>query len=142
MLAVRLPVRVAYTWTQATFQSSFNSAYGPWGTVEVGDHLPYLPEHLLSAQVTLQHGSWDLTLAGNGATAMRTEAGTGPIEAEASSDGFLVLNLSGEYRLPTGGTMFAGIQNLANQQYVVSRRPAGARPGLPRTFHAGVRVTR
>lgn len=141
-LPVRLPVRVAYTWTQATFQSSFDSPYGPWGTVEIGDRLPYLPEHLLSAQVTLQHGPWDLTLAGNGATAMRTEAGTGPIEAGSRSDGFLVLNFSGEYRLPTGGTMFAGIQNLANQQYVVSRRPAGARPGLPRTFHAGVRVTR
>jgi len=43
--------------------------------------------------------------------------------------------------LPRLGTLFIGIQNLSDQRYSVGRRPAGLRPGLPRTMVAGLRVT-
>jgi Fe(3+) dicitrate transport protein len=39
-------------------------------------------------------------------------------------------------------TLFIGIQNLTDATYVVARRPAGARPGLPRTLLAGIRISR
>jgi Fe(3+) dicitrate transport protein len=35
-----------------------------------------------------------------------------------------------------------GVENLADASYVVARRPAGARPGLPRTLMAGIRLAR
>jgi Fe(3+) dicitrate transport protein len=35
-----------------------------------------------------------------------------------------------------------GVENLADATYVVARRPAGARPGLPRTLMAGIRLER
>jgi Fe(3+) dicitrate transport protein len=36
--------------------------------------------------------------------------------------------------------VFAGIQNITDERYVVARRPAGARPGLPRSIAVGVRL--
>ena len=36
--------------------------------------------------------------------------------------------------------VFASIQNLTNNAYIVARRPAGARPGLPRTLMAGIKL--
>jgi Fe(3+) dicitrate transport protein len=36
--------------------------------------------------------------------------------------------------------LFARIENLLDEEYLVSRRPAGARPGRPQTALMGVRV--
>jgi len=39
-----LPVSLKYTWTnKAEFENAFDSGFGPWGEVEVGDSLPYIP---------------------------------------------------------------------------------------------------
>ena len=141
-LPFRVPVRMAWTLTRGTFQSSFESGYGPWGTVEAGDRLPYQPEHNWSGSVGVEDAGRSVTLSWNGASAMRTEAGRGPIAEGEGADGFTVLNLRGEWGFGARGTLYAGVQNLADERYVVSRRPAGARPGLPRTIFAGFRVTR
>ncbi len=141
-LPFRVPVRMAWTLTRGTFQSSFESGYGPWGTVEAGDRLPYQPEHNWSGSVGIEDAGRSLTLSWNGASAMRTEAGRGTIPEGEGADGFTVLSLRGEWSFAARGTLYAGVQNLADEQYVVSRRPAGARPGLPRTLFAGFRVTR
>ena len=36
--------------------------------------------------------------------------------------------------------LFVNVRNLTNRRYVAARRPAGARPGPPRTFFAGVKL--
>ena len=143
-LPVRLPVNLAYTFTRATFQTSFESDFGAWGTVEEGDHLPYLPTHQLSGSLGIEDGAWSVTLSGNGASAMRTRAGQGAISERQGTDAYLVLNLQGRYDLsgPSGTSLYAGIQNLTDRHYVAARRPAGARPGLPRTLFLGVRIAR
>ena len=74
--------------------------------------------------------------------AMRTEAGQGAIVDEHSTDSFLVFNVSGQYRLPGLGTAYAALQNVTDRRYGVARRPAGLRPGLPRTLLAGFKITR
>lgn len=141
-LPVGIPVRVAYTFTDAEFRTSFESDYDPWGAVDSGDELPYLPEHQFYGSVGVTGGGWGLTLSSFGNTAMRTRAGQGTIPGEEGTDGFVVFNLSGEYELPGYGTVYGAIQNLTDERYVVARRPAGARPGLPRTFVAGFRLSR
>lgn len=141
-LPVDLPVRLAYTFTQAEFGTTFESDFEPWGTVEAGDELPYVPDHQLHLGVGMEAGSWVLRLAANHVEEMRTEAGRGPIPAGRGTDAFTVWNASGEYRLGGGGTFFVGVQNLTDEVYVVARRPAGARPGLPRTLLAGIRFSR
>jgi len=136
----RVPVRLAYTFTRASFRSGFDSDYEAWGTVEVGDRLPYLPEHQLSGSIGYGHAAWSVSVSMNASGAMRTEAGSGPIPVGEGTDSFVVFNASGEVEVTRGGTLFAGLQNFTNQVYGVARRPAGLRPGLPRTLVAGFRV--
>ncbi len=143
-LPLQIPVTLAYTVTQATFQSSFESDFGPWGNVEEGDHLPYLPRHQLSGSLAVEDAGSGVTLSATGASTMRTRAGTGPVREEASTDAYLILDLQAEYTLSRGpgGTVYGGVQNLTDRRYIVARRPAGARPGLPRTLFLGLRMSR
>lgn len=134
------PVSLDYTFTDGEFRNSFDSDYEPWGSVDVGDELPYLPRHQVHAAVGLRRGSWAADLEAVYQDRMRTEAGDGPIRPDRGTDSYLVVNLSGDYRLQSGLQLFAGVQNLTDREYVVARRPAGARPGLPRTFTGGVRL--
>ncbi len=136
----RVPLRLAYTFTRASFRSGFVSDYDAWGTVEAGDHLPYLPSHQMSASIGYDNAAWSISVSMNASGAMRTEAGSGPIPVGQGTQAFVVFNASGEVRVGGGGTLFAGLQNFTNQVYGVARRPAGLRPGLPRTFVAGFRI--
>ena len=139
---VRIPARLSWTWTRGTFESDFQSGFGPWGNVQRGDRLPYLAEHMVSGNLGVDDGTRQLVLSWNGASAMRTEAGAGPLDPERATDRYVVFSLNGEWEIPGQGTLIGGIQNLTDRSWVVSRRPAGARPGLPRTFFLGFRVDR
>lgn len=141
-LGVRLPLRASYTYTQGEFLTSFQSQFEQWGTVTAGDRLPYLPEHQVHAGAGLEADTWAVRLVANYTSAMRTQAGSGPIPDDHRTDAALVLNLSAEYGLRPWGTLYGAIQNLTDRRYVVSRHPAGVRPGLPRTLQIGLRVTR
>ncbi len=137
-----LPVQFSYTYTRATFETSFESDFEPWGEVEAGDRLPYLPEHQLFASAGVKHPRWGASLSATYTGEMRTVAGAGdPIPTEAT-DRVLVLSLAGELNIASRSSVFVAVQNLADERYVVARRPAGARPGLPRTLLAGVRLNR
>ena len=139
--AGRVPLRITSTHTRAEFRSSFDSDYGPWGEVEIGDRLPYLPAHQMSGSIGYDHPRWSVTLSTMASGAMRTQAGRGPIPEGEGTDSYVVFNLAGELQLDRRGTVFAGVQNLSDERYSVARRPAGLRPGLPRTLMAGLRVT-
>ena len=137
-----LPMRIAYTWTTAEFETGFESDFDPWGTVEPGDELPYLPEHQLHASVGVEHGRWDGRLVLQASSAMRTVAGQGPIPEGQGTDAFGVWSLAAGYAVTPWAKLQVGVENLTDEVYVVARRPAGARPGLPRTLQAGIRLVR
>ena len=129
----RVPLRLAYTFTRAEFHSGFASDYEAWGTVQAGDRLPYLPEHQVSGSIGYDKSAWSISISMNASGAMRTQAGSGPIPRGQGTDSFVVFNASGEVQVNERGTLFAGLQNFTNQIHSVARRPAGLRPGLPRT---------
>ncbi len=135
-----LPVRVAYTFTQTGFRNSFQSSYGPWGSVQSGFELPYVPRHQVSAAMDAEVGPWraraDATVVGR----MRTLSGTGALVEARATDTTFVLGVSGEYALTSEARLYASVQNLTNHIHVVARHPAGVRPGLPRTVMVGLRV--
>lgn len=141
-LPVRLPVRLSYTYNEATFETSFESDFGPWGTVESGDELPYLPSHVASGSVGVEDPRWSVTLGWHASAEMRTEAGQGAIPDGSGIDGFGVLNLSAEWNFDANTSVYAAVQNLTDRRYVVARRPAGVRPGLPQTLFVGLRLHR
>jgi Fe(3+) dicitrate transport protein len=136
-----LPIRVSYTVMDAEFRNSFQSGFGPWGNVQVGDSLPYVPRHQVSASIETDHGRWRARMDTHYAGRMRTVAGQGAFVPEASTDAHGVVTLSGEYHVAQAASVFASLQNVGNNVYIVSRHPAGVRPGLPRTFQMGLRVS-
>ena len=137
---IRLPLQLAYTFTDATFRTAFESDFEPWGTVEPGDELPYLAKHQLHLSAGIESSRWGVHLSGTHGSAMRTRAGQGPILPAEGTDAFWVLGLMADYQVTPYASLFAGVENLTNEHYIVARRPAGARPGLPRTLQAGVRI--
>ena len=138
----RIPARFAYTFSDSAFQESFQSQFSPWGNVTSGDALPYLPRHQFHAGIGLEKARWRLLLQANSVSRMRTQAGQGPISPFQATDAYLVFNLSGEYDLSLEEkrvSLFLTFRNLTDQHYIVARRPAGVRPGLPRTLMGGIR---
>jgi Fe(3+) dicitrate transport protein len=73
---------------------------------------------------------------------MRTVAGQGPIPDGEGTDAFGVWSALLRYAVSPWAQVQVGVENLADATYVVARRPAGARPGLPRTLMAGIRLER
>ena len=137
-----LPIELSYTLTQAEFQSTFDSDFGAWGTVEDGDELPYLPEHQLAVGIGIGNLSGvGVHLNGRYVDAMRTVAGQGDLVDDASIDGHFVLDVAADYAVSPYATIFASVRNLADNTYAVARRPAGLRPGMPRVAQLGVKVS-
>jgi Fe(3+) dicitrate transport protein len=135
-----LPVRFAYTYTEGEFSSSFLTSFEDWApAVETGDELPYLPGHQLHAAVSLRAQRWAAHLDATWVDEMRTSAGRGAIpEAERiSSHGKVDLRL--ERDLSDRFTLSVQALNVTDEVYVAARRPAGLRPGLPRSILLGLR---
>ncbi len=133
-----LPLQIAYTITDGEFRNAFDSAFGPWGDVVVGDKLPYLPPHQFYASLGVRARKWNAGFDTHWGSSMRTTAGQGSAPLLQRTDAYAVLNLSAEYELSQRASLFANLQNVTNNRYIVARRPAGVRPGLPRLFMAGI----
>ncbi len=135
-----IPLSVVYTWTDGEFTSSFSSSFAEWGNVTAGDELPLVPEHQLTLNAGVEADRWRVFLSMNHVEATRSRAGTGAIPATQRVDGRTLFDLSGEFELAPGTRLFASVQNLTDEVYNVAFRPAGARPGAPRTMLAGVKL--
>ena len=131
------PLALTYTWTQAEFRTSFDSDFGEWGDVQKGDQLPYVPENQLTLNAGVEADRWRAYLAINYVDEARAVAGTGAILETQRIDSRTLLDLRGEFDLNGRTTLFASAQNLTGEEYNVAFRPAGARPGAPRTLLAG-----
>ncbi|GMR23940.1 MAG: TonB-dependent receptor [Acidobacteriota bacterium] len=136
----RFPFLFSYTLSDAEFRSSFDSSYPPWGDVQEGDKLPYLARHQLYARFAVEDSGWSAGLDANYTSRMRTEAGQGDIPAGQGTDAYLVVNAFAEFDLSEDVRFFATVQNVGDNAYIVARRPAGLRPGLPRTFMTGIKL--
>lgn len=138
--AIAMPLVLAYTFTDAQFDSSFSSEFEEWMTVQAGDDLPYLPEHQLHLGAGLESERWRVNVGLNFLDEMRTRAGQGAIPRAHRTDSAWILDVSGAWRLNAATELYARVQNATDDHYIVARRPAGARPGSPRTSFVGVRV--
>ena len=133
-----VPVEVSYTFTQGEFREAFESSNPQFGDVEPGFELPYVPEHRLNVQSGLAGLQWEVVASLQYQSEMRDTAGRGPIPAASGSDSFTVLDLAGRYDLTSAVALTARIDNLLDRDYVVARRPFGARPGKPLSAQVGI----
>lgn len=136
--SLSLPVQLSYTYTQGEFRDSFTSPNPQFGDVEEGFELPYVPEHRASLLVGLNGSQWETNATLSYVSAMRDQAGVGPINAANGSDSFAVLDLAARYELSEAWVLTGRVDNVLDRDYVVARRPFGARPGLPRYLQIGV----
>ncbi len=137
--AISLPINFNYTYTKAEFQNSFVSAFDEWGTVTSGDELPYIPEHQFYLSAGVIADKWEMHVAGKYVDEMRTTAGSGNISADEGTDAHFVVDVAGEYEFMPQTRLFFTGDNIFDKEYVAGRRPAGARPGKPMTWLAGVK---
>lgn len=135
-----LPFTVSYTYTNATFKSDFVSSFADWGTVESGDQLPYLSNHQLAINLSLEHAKFTINLSGKYNSEMRTTAGKGTPNPEDLIPAFFLLDASASYKLIQQVHVFGSVTNLTNTRYLVATRPAGLRPGMPLFFQIGLKV--
>ena len=138
---IDVPVSLRYTWTEeATFNNAFDSDYGPWGNVQAGDQLPYVPQHQLRASAGLESQSWTVTLAVNYVGRSRSVAGQGEFVPEESINSHVVWDGLASWNINDTFSTYVKVDNLFDEIYVAARRPAGIRPGLGRTAYAGLTV--
>ena len=134
-----LPLKLQYTWTtEAEFDNAFDSNFGPWGDVQVGDELPYIPKHQLRASAAIEHERFGISLAASYIGKMRTVAGQGPFVADESIDSHVVWDVMARWQFTESLSTYIKVDNLFDEVYVAARRPAGLRPGLDRTAYIGL----
>lgn len=136
---LELPVSAAYTLTKAEFANSFSSEDPIFGTVKAGDEMPYVPRHQLRAEAGLAHHRAGGSVALTYVSKMREVAGSGAIEDALHTDEQVLVDASGYYRVIEALKLYARVQNLFNEAYIVSRRPFGARPNAPRWIQVGLK---
>lgn len=136
---LRMPLNLSYTMTRARFDTAFDSGFGEWGSVQRGDELPYLPEHQLRIGAGIEAAAWQVNLGAAWVDEMRTTAGRGiPVRTDRT-DSYLVLDLAAGWTVRDGLTLVGKVDNLLDDEHIVAWRPAGARPGKPRSVTVGVR---
>ncbi|WP_028117668.1 TonB-dependent receptor family protein [Ferrimonas senticii] len=136
-----LPLSLSYSYLDSEFQTSFDSDFSLWGQVSAGDQLPYLPEHQLTLGVGITAAKWSVDLQGRYLSAMKEAAGTGVTLSGVETDALWTLDLAAAYDFGGYGKLYGKVDNLLDEQQIVSRRPYGARPNRPQQFILGYRLS-
>ncbi len=130
-----IPLDLAYTWTDARINRD-NSVTG----VRSGDLLKDVPEHLFSLRSGLEHSSgWNNYLVAkfidDQCVSVSCNRATG---ARSTTDSLFVMDLISRYSITEKLQAFLKVENLFDEQQIVSRDPDGARPNKPRTASLGL----
>jgi len=135
----RFPLSLVYTWTtEAEFENAFDSSFRPWGQVEVGDEIPYIPEHQLRLTGGVEFAAFRVNVAANYVGELRTQAGQGPVDPQESIESHIVWDLTAAWNFSENLSTYIKVDNLFDETYIAARRPSGARPGLPRAAYLGL----
>jgi len=138
---LKLPVTVAYTFTRAAFEETFESQEPIYGSVVAGDQMPYVPRHLLSATFGVEHPRAGGAVVVNYVSPMREEAGSEPLDQTVATDEQLVVDFSASVKLLRFLSLYGNLRNVFGGEFIVSRRPFGARPNPPRWLQLGAKLS-
>lgn len=138
--SIRMPLSITYTYTHATFDNSFESEFEGWGDVTAGDFLPYVPMHQFSASIAVEHPNFLFDLSTRYSDAMLTTPGTLGNSGSFLTDKAFTVDMAINYILSKELSAFVNVNNLTDNVYIVSRRPAGLRPNMPRTWNIGLKA--
>ena len=134
----KLPITFGYTLTDTEFVNEFASSDGAWGTIKKGDEIPYISKHQFNASIALEHAKFELILGARYSGEFRTVAGQGSIPNENSVPSNTVVDFGSKYKFNKHFSVTGNINNLFDTTYLVSRVPAGLRPGMPFSASIGI----
>lgn len=132
----KLPVTVSYTLTDTELKNNFNSTI--WGNVESGDEIPYIAKNQLAITTAFETEKFNFAISGKYVDAFRTVAGTGTIPNNNKVRSNFIVDFSARYHVTDHISLMGNIINLLDNDYAVSRVPAGLRPGHPFGMNLGI----
>ncbi|MDZ7829965.1 MAG: TonB-dependent receptor [Halofilum sp. (in: g-proteobacteria)] len=131
-----VPVDLTYTYTNAE-ASEDNATSG----FEKGDQLKDIPENQFSVRAGLEHVSgWDNYAVIKYIDEMCVSAGCNRTSTDLDeTESLMVVDFISRYQLRSQTQAFLKVENLFDEQRIVSRLPDGARPNKPLTVSVGMR---
>jgi Fe(3+) dicitrate transport protein len=135
-----------YTDTEQLNDAASTDAESIFSFGKKGNRVPYIPEYALSFGSGLHFSNWGVDVTGNyvGETytsASNTSAqvnGLGQPDARfGKTDDYVVADVSAYYQVAKGIKILGGVQNVNDEEYLVSRQPHGPRPGMPLFAYGG-----
>jgi Fe(3+) dicitrate transport protein len=138
-----LPMSASYTYSHGEFGETFIDASGAFGeqnlVIEKGFEIGYLPEHRLNLQAGIRHEKWQLNFSALYQSEMRNIPGSGETSAADRIDAHTVVDVSANYALKHNIQVYGSVDNLFDNEYVVSAKPYGYRPGKSRAINIGTK---
>ncbi len=152
---VNTPARLAVTLTDAQLDGNARNT-DPESLFEGGrdgSKVPYIPEYQINGEVGVEYEQFGLyfngtyvpqtyTTASNSRDPIRSN-GVGGTVADirvGKTDNYFLLDLMARYQVNENTTVFGGLKNLFNREYIATLHPIGPRTGLPRYFNVGVEM--
>ena len=132
-----LPVQANYTLTHGTFLSSFTSSFPQYGSVDAGNHLPYVPVHQAHGRIGVAATRWGIDTGITLRSGMRDTATDGPND---DIPGLILVDAAGHVDVDEHIQLYTTVSNALNNAAVVSLRPYGARTSAPVQVMVGVKV--
>ena len=148
---IKIPINIAYTYTSAMFQETFVNGGGDWGTgtINKGYYIPFITPHLFTTSIGFENKKFNTTLLCRYTGDTRTKPGQSslivPNHQEKYTDvntlnGFLIIDVSANYKLSKMFIVFSTINNLLNNKAIIANLPQGYRPNMPLSFNAGLKA--
>lgn len=145
------PLSLAYTYTSAKFEETFLNGGGDWGNglIQKGDYIPFITPHLLTGSIGISKNRFNALLIGRYTSQTRVRPGQNEIILPSENawlseinalKGFLILDLSANYKFSSTFTGFTTINNLTNNTLIVANLPQGYRPNIPLSLNFGVKA--
>ena len=143
MSAYQFPMIMTYTFSHGEFGEDFTDSTGAFGLanqeIKEGYEIGYLPEHKLNIQVGIAKGKWAANVSALYQSEMRNVPGEGTIEADDRIDSYTVIDISANYQVHPSLKLYGTLDNALGNEYVVSAKPYGFRPGKPRSINIGAK---
>ncbi len=146
----RIPLQIAYTFTDARFSETFVNGGGDWGSGQInkGDAIPFITPHMLTGSIGIEKANFDVTLTGRyvGITRTKPSQGNYVLPNDASNyndvnaiDQHLIVDASANYKVSKSFTTFAKLSNITNNKTIIANLPQGYRPTMPFSVMFGVK---
>lgn len=145
------PYFVNFTYTRAELDGDSRSVdpESIFSGGKNGNQVPYIPEYLVNFGTGLEFPRWGVSAIGtwvsetystaNNTTRQENAEGL-PDARFGTVDSHFLLDLAAHVNVRDGIRLIGGIQNVTGEEYIVSRHPAGPRPGQRRFAHIGLEL--